>query len=74
MSNKKNALPRAGGGLTYIGAGAALENVPARDLAEADINTLADRWAQDPGATRDALLASGLYDVAPASDAPESEA
>jgi hypothetical protein len=73
MSDKKKA-PTLARGLTYIGAGAALENVPARDLAEADITTLADRWAQDPGVTRAALLASGLYDAAPASDAPESEA
>lgn len=69
MSDKKKAPTKVSGALIYIGDGAALENVPARDLAEADINTLADRWEQDPGVTRAALLASGLYEPASESEA-----
>lgn len=62
------------GPLRYIGDGSALDDVPARDLTEADINTLADRWEQDPGVTHTALIASGLYEATPASDTlPESE-
>lgn len=71
MSKKQTTT----GALRYIGDGSALDDVPARDLAEADINTLADRWEQDPGVTRAALIDSGLYKAAPVSEAPpESEA
>lgn len=70
--SKKNPT----GALRYIGDGTALDNVPARDLLDADINALAERWEQDPGVTRAALIASGLYEPAPdpPSTAPESEA
>lgn len=43
--------------------GAWLEHVPARDLAEADITTLAEAWEQDPGVVRTALIASGCYEA-----------
>lgn len=60
------------GALRYIGDGSALDNVPARDLEQADINTLADRWKQDPGVTRAALIASGLYEIS--NDPPQPAA
>lgn len=62
---KKEQSPH---GLRYIGDGTAIDNVPARDLAQADINTIADDWEQDPGVVCRALIASGLYAAAPAND------
>ena len=49
------------GALTYIGDGAAIPDVPARDLESADLNTLADLWDKDPGIVAAELIASGLY-------------
>lgn len=44
--------------LFYIGTGAAIPNVPARDLTEDDLAACA---ALDSALTADALVASGLY-------------
>lgn len=48
--------------LIYIGNGAALPDVPARDLVEADVNTIAVLWDKDPGVVASELKASGLYE------------
>lgn len=51
-------------GLNYIGNGAALIGVPARDLTEADLKNLPE------DVTAEWLVASGLYKNAEKLDAP----
>lgn len=70
MTKKITATPL---GLRYVGQGAALDNIPARDLEAGDLNTIADLWEKDPGVVAAELVATGLYTDAPPA-AAESEA
>jgi hypothetical protein len=51
--------------LIYVGAGAALPDVPARDLSEDDLQAIADRLDRDAVDVQADLLASELYSTTP---------
>jgi hypothetical protein len=51
--------------LVYVGAGAALPDVPARDLSTDDLQTIADRQDRDAIDVQTDLLASELYSTTP---------
>lgn len=57
--------------LKYIGRGASLPNVPARDLTEADFEERRELWA-DEGITEAVILRSGLY-VAEEAEQPRKQ-
>lgn len=48
--------------LTYIGAGAALFDIPARDISEDELIELAERLGLSAAALQENLLTSGLYE------------
>lgn len=61
------------GSLTYSGDGRFINGIPARDLDAADIEALASRSVTSADALRSELIASGIYEAAPAEPATVTE-